>query len=81
MAMNNLRGWMIHIIQYLTQNELPEEEVEIENEIILSGTKKRLNQAKGLRVNYFYETLWIYHTTLPYSAIVSMVPVEINTPA
>lgn len=29
MTLNNARGWMVPIIQYLTQNELPEEEVEV----------------------------------------------------
>lgn len=40
MSLNKIRGWMIPIVQYLTHNELSEEEAETISKIILSGMKK-----------------------------------------
>lgn len=59
------------------------------NKTILSGMKKKLDEAKGLWVESLHKILWSYHTT-PYSTTQetpfrmvyganAMIPVEINT--
>lgn len=46
MELNYVRGWMMPIIQYLTQNKLPREEAEATNKIILSGMKNKLDEIR-----------------------------------
>lgn len=36
---------------------------EAANRIILSGMKKKLDEANGLWAEYLHEILWLYHTT------------------
>lgn len=59
------------------------------NKIILSGMKKKLDEANGLWAEYLHEIMWSYHTTLhsttrktPFMMVNganAMILVEINT--
>lgn len=73
--------------------EYPQEngQAEAENKIILCRMKKKLDEAKGLWVEYLHAILWSYHT-MPHSTTRdtpfrmvygadAIIPVKINTPA
>lgn len=65
-------------------------QAEAANKIILSGKKRKLDEAKGKWAEYLHEIMWSYHTTThsttrenPFRMVYgadAMIPVEINTP-
>lgn len=53
-----IQNWFISV-KHTSENG----QAEVANKIILSGMKKKLEEAKGLWDEYVHEILWSYHTT------------------